>query len=72
MTTKEFILSELRQDTIYGRKRNFHFYVEEDIKEFIKILKERIELTLISNKIKWNLNDDINELAGNKLIEEKR
>ena len=65
MKEKEFNLSEKSNDEIdIGRR----YYWEEDIKEFIKRLKEEIKDYLVPLGNREILLKEIDKLAGEKLI----
>jgi len=69
---KEFNLSEKKRipfDCIPDRK-SFYFYSEEDVKLFIKKLKDKIRET--PNISKFDLRAEIDKLAGRKLVEGDR
>ena len=74
MKQEKFNLSKKRQDTNKGTYFIRYAYLEEDVKEFIRKLKEEIEFypdMRINNCYNIVIKDIIDTLAGDKLIEKK-
>jgi hypothetical protein len=63
---KNFNLSEKRQDTNKGTNFIRFAYLEEDIKEFIRLLKKN--LTLYTSFRRGDVFMEIDRLIGDKLI----
>jgi len=64
--TKEFNLSDQQM----GGDRDFHYYSEKDVKEFIRLLKEEYMKYRDSFKTLegyYRIFDDIDKLAGERL-----
>ena len=66
----EFNLSKLKQDTNKGTPRFIRFaYAEEDVKEFIRLLKEKCDGMGTETRDSFiSANSIIYKLAGEKLI----
>ena len=70
MSLSDKIIKEIRETQ--GDKQVRRIYCEEDVKEFIKKLKEEFVLKKISKKRKYSISAEqihkiINELAGKEL-----
>jgi len=67
---KEFNLSEKKRDMTQAIRTVSHYmYSEEDVKEFLRLLKEE-KIDCTTSRKRW-LNNILNKLAGNSLIELK-
>ena len=72
MTTKEFNLSKKR-DKFYDNSDNCKgLYWEEDVKEFVRLLKERLQTIVPNTLFNQELDNVLLELAGKSLVEEKK
>jgi len=73
----EFVLSDrIRINQIYqrnvGKYYRYKNFAEEDVKEFVRLLKVQIDISsLISRGVKNNLISKVRKLAGGKLTDRK-